>query len=314
MATPSPYDNPIPGRSIFAHVREMIGRMNRERITFTGSVRDWYGSNRNVFIEADPDLTMFKVRQTGPLRVQFSAGKYGRPDVGYSDQVESNFDIAATTYFYARYDKIANTWQTANDSDAVASVLIGAASIPTDTAQYAYIPVAVVAYDTTPNRITSITRYGAGAVEYIDHTPYNCPIPYSGLIANIPHGYLLCDGTSGTPDLGTRFIVGYKSGDADYGSIGNTGGHKTHGGANNDHDDHAFDLSHVHALSTAGTAVVGGGICFEAATGDIANPCGDQNTAWCDSDITGANATLTLEHSETDNRPPYYTLAFIIRL
>lgn len=33
-------------------------------------------------------------------------------------------------------------------------------------------------------------------------------IMWSGLIANIPSGYVLCDGTNNTPDLRNRFIVG----------------------------------------------------------------------------------------------------------
>jgi hypothetical protein len=33
-------------------------------------------------------------------------------------------------------------------------------------------------------------------------------ILWSGSIASIPSGFALCDGTSGTPDLRDRFIVG----------------------------------------------------------------------------------------------------------
>jgi len=46
-----------------------------------------------------------------------------------------------------------------------------------------------------------------------------------GIIANIPDGYLLCDGANGTPDLRDRFVVGagttYNPND--------TGGNVTHG-------------------------------------------------------------------------------------
>ena len=46
---------------------------------------------------------------------------------------------------------------------------------------------------------------------------------WSGTIANIPSGWVLCDGTNNTPDLSGRFVVGY-SGSGNYSSIGNTGG------------------------------------------------------------------------------------------
>src|SRR3990167_3521984 len=35
---------------------------------------------------------------------------------------------------------------------------------------------------------------------------------WSGLLANIPSGWALCDGTQGTPDLRDRFVVGTAAG------------------------------------------------------------------------------------------------------
>ena len=42
-------------------------------------------------------------------------------------------------------------------------------------------------------------------------------IPYYGEIVNIPQGWLLCDGTNGTPDLRGKVLI-----------IGATGGDKPH--------------------------------------------------------------------------------------
>lgn len=56
--------------------------------------------------------------------------------------------------------------------------------------------------------------------------PINFPIPrgiivmWSGSISNIPSGWLLCNGTNGTPNLSDRFVLGTIN-DAE---IGNTGG------------------------------------------------------------------------------------------
>ena len=45
---------------------------------------------------------------------------------------------------------------------------------------------------------------------------------WSGSVTEIPHYYILCDGTFGSPDLRSRFIMGYdnRTGDA----VGSSGG------------------------------------------------------------------------------------------
>lgn len=53
-------------------------------------------------------------------------------------------------------------------------------------------------------------------------------IPFFDVIANIPAGYLLCDGTNGTPNLVSRFIKGSDSTGSDIGTLGGsliTGSH-----------------------------------------------------------------------------------------
>jgi len=50
---------------------------------------------------------------------------------------------------------------------------------------------------------------------------------WSGFIANIPAGWELCDGSGTTPDLGERFVMGYKVGSPTAGGQGNTGGNLT---------------------------------------------------------------------------------------
>jgi len=47
---------------------------------------------------------------------------------------------------------------------------------------------------------------------------------YTGTIANIPKGYILCDGNNGTPDLAEKFIRGA----ADSQNAGGTGGETSH--------------------------------------------------------------------------------------
>lgn len=49
-----------------------------------------------------------------------------------------------------------------------------------------------------------------------------------GLDSQIPTGWLLCDGTNGTPDLRGRIPVGVDPSDADFDTVGKTGGEKEH--------------------------------------------------------------------------------------
>lgn len=65
---------------------------------------------------------------------------------------------------------------------------------------------------------------------YIADSPVGNISMWHGLTENIPNGWVLCDGTNGTPDLRDRFIVG--SGTT-Y-TTGNTGGATSHSHGAND--------------------------------------------------------------------------------
>ncbi len=107
--------------------------------------------------------------------------------------------------------------------------------------------------------------------------------------SNIPHGWHICDGTNGTPDLRNRFVVATGS---SY-SAGDTGGYKYHGGSQNNHDAH--DLEHDHNLNFTG--MVAGGSDYNVYSSSTQNALSTAAT-----------------HSQTDNRPPYYALTYIMKL
>jgi hypothetical protein len=58
--------------------------------------------------------------------------------------------------------------------------------------------------------------------------PVGAILMWSGDPANLPAGWALCDGRPGTPNLLSRFIVGYNPAQPDYNRINNTGGESTH--------------------------------------------------------------------------------------
>lgn len=103
---------------------------------------------------------------------------------------------------------------------------------------------------------------------------------WSGEIVNIPHGWGLCDGTQGTPDLRDQFIMGAHSGVVP----GSTGG----------------SINHQHTFTGDGHThtIVGGVVLAAGADYD---------------DITGSgNVTGTTDNG--DGRPPFHALALIMKL
>jgi len=120
--------------------------------------------------------------------------------------------------------------------------------------------------------------------------PKGAIIMWSGSINNLPDGWALCDGTNGTPDLQDRFIVGAGN---EY-TISETGGEKEHVLSNDEMP------AHTHTIELRNTW--GNGYQYEFASKSA--PEGSINTQ------TGSSGN-NLPH---ENRPPYYALAFIMKI
>lgn len=131
---------------------------------------------------------------------------------------------------------------------------------------------------------------------------------WSGSIANIPAGWALCNGANGTPDLSGKFIVGYKAGDADYGAIANTGGAKEVTLTANQQGK-LKARAMVDDIGGGGTSAIAklelGGVGYE-----VPRNGGSNQSSWG----TEIEAPLTAATNAHENRPPYYTLAYIIKL
>lgn len=141
-----------------------------------------------------------------------------------------------------------------------------------------------------------------------------------GLIAmwngvSVPEGWALCNGQIvedlQTPDLSGKFIVGWSSGNEDYNLIGNTGGQEKVTLSTQEIP------SHVHNFADA---------YFIEAHSDLVGASGTQ---WIGNNLSGSNKTdrdnsyVCLWDHDTraagggqphENRPPYYVLAYIIKL
>jgi len=149
-------------------------------------------------------------------------------------------------------------------------------------------------------------------------------IMWSGTIATIPSGWLLCNGSSGTPDLRNRFIIGAFQDTSSVAYTTVTGADTQTGGTKDaivvSHTHTATstvtDSGHAHSLTNYGSAQAGsdnGGSPSMASTGygtgRDPNPTNSATTG-----ITVATTNASSGSSGTNqNLPPYYALAFIMK-
>lgn len=143
--------------------------------------------------------------------------------------------------------------------------------------------------------------------------PVGAIVMWSGTIASIPSGWALCDGTSGTPDLTDRFIVGANQ-DSGGQSVTTITGSETKTGGNKD----AVVVSHSHSVTDPGhshsfTAVLNS---VNSASQDGSNDRepDPESPGATSSSFTGISIGTTGVSGDNQNLPPYYALAFIMKL
>ena len=186
---------------------------------------------------------------------------------------------------------------------------------------------------------TNTTQIATTAFVLQNGVPSGAIMMWSGSIASIPSGWLLCNGSNGTPDLRDRFIVGAGN---SYG-VGATGGANTitldssqipshshtfsgtSGGMNqnavhshsiNDPGhSHGFDLRASDRTGAGNGAILGPNTATMTGNGTFGSGTGIS--------VNGVNIDHTHNYSGTtssvggngahENRPPYYALAYIMK-
>ena len=131
---------------------------------------------------------------------------------------------------------------------------------------------------------------------------------WSGSEASIPAGWLLCDGTSSTPNLQDRFVVGA----GDTYAVAATGGSADAVVVSHTHTatSTVTDPGHFHNLTNSGGGGSSGGSNISIDT----NIGGTITTASKATGITVATTNATTGVSGTNaNLPPYYALAYIMK-
>ena len=204
-----------------------------------------------------------------------------------SGQISATGTVQAGNFTGGVFSATANIIAAGNLGGGNLSVT-GTATVPTPDSNSANTQVATTAF--------VATRLPAGVI-----------LMWSGSIASIPAGWLLCDGTNGTPNLQDRFVVGAGSAYA----VGATGGSANATLVSHNHTATSVvtDPGHAHIYNTkTGTPPQAGS----------STPCwnGDAN-ATTSVALTGVlvNTTVASAGSSATNAnlPPYYALAYIMK-
>ena len=180
-----------------------------------------------------------------------------------------------------------------------------------------------------PEDLTDVTASAAALNTASTHyVPTGGIIMWSGTIANIPSGWTLCDGIDHgeqeVPDLRNLFIVGAGS---TY-DVGDTGGESTvtlstaempshNHPASSSSSSSVSDPGHQHRQNMGGVDAATGGTQWTAYNGGLG-----ANGYLNDSSTTGISVSTSTSTSiqntggggAHENKPPYYALAYIMKL
>lgn len=162
---------------------------------------------------------------------------------------------------------------------------------------------------------TNTTQIASTAFVLVNGVPSGAILLWSGSVLSIPSGWLLCNGSNGTPDLRNRFVVGAGSTYA----VGATGGSANATLVSHSHTVGTTSLTgQIRAISEAFTASGTASGVFSKFGGVTAN----NTPIYVDSgDASGVNFdashthTLSTEGSSATNAnlPPYYALCYIMK-
>jgi hypothetical protein len=132
---------------------------------------------------------------------------------------------------------------------------------------------------------------------------------FSGLTANIPTGWVICDGTNDTPNLTSKFIRGVSS--IVSRPNGGTGGSDTHAHTVNGHT-HSSTHKHGISVTTGNNSTVQGNIASGGTFGCAQDP--HTHTIYADTQDQTITTSSTAPGTDTiSNIPAYVALAFIMK-
>lgn len=271
----------------------------------------------NLFVPPVPKLYVIK------NNTAYSASVYCSTVLGNTTAAGSGVDVHAGKSALVRSDgtNIVDQINYISDSFEIgATLMVNGASTFTGAATFS----STVTLNANPTLALQ-----AATKQYVDNSvsasfPVGGIIMWSGTIATIPSGWALCNGSSGTPDLRDRFIIG-ASQDSGGAARTNVTGSLTQTGGSKD----AITVSHTHTVTDPGhfhsadgtnggnnfprNVFMDSGFDYTSiyASPNDANyvPGSRVGTA-----VTGISIASTGSSGTNANLVPYFALAFIMKL
>lgn len=157
---------------------------------------------------------------------------------------------------------------------------------------------------TTSNTQIATTAFVQAAIAAANIVPSGTIVLWSGSVASIPSGWVLCNGSNSTPDLRNRFVVGAGSTYA----VGATGGSADAIVVSHTHTATVTDPGHNHTYTRYNSKNNGTGSTSSVVWADDATA----NTGSANTGITVANSS-TGSSGTNANLPPYYALCYIMK-
>ena len=168
------------------------------------------------------------------------------------------------------------------------------------------------------DKVLTCNASGLASWQNLQVIPGGVIVMWSGSIGSIPSGWALCDGDNNTPDLRDRFIVGAGS---SYG-VGSTGGEATHTLTTTEMPSHTHNGG-TFAAGSAGahTHTYNNYLGMEHSDDGEGAHSPTMQTVSTSTGSAGAHTHAISGVSGSiggggvhENRPPYYALAYIMKL
>jgi hypothetical protein len=159
--------------------------------------------------------------------------------------------------------------------------------------------VLVNTYDNISGIITSIPTAAPTL-------PTGVILIWSGSVGSIPSGYVICDGSNGTPDLRNSFVLGAGN---SY-TVGQTGGSADAIVVSHTHTATVTDPGHFHNINKY-VGVTSSGLTSYVGDSN-GTPPSNIGTGYASTGITVSNTTTGTSGTNA-NLPPYYALAYIMK-
>ena len=170
----------------------------------------------------------------------------------------------------------------------------------------------------TASAATNTTQIATTAFVLANSIPSGLISMWSGTIATIPTGWVLCNGSNSTPDLRNKFVIGAHTDSAGVAYSTVTGSNTQTGGTKD-----AIVVSHTHTATSTVTdpghlhTFTNYSISNGSATTPVIANSNVTATVSTNSAVTGISVATTnsTEGSSGTNQnlPPYYALAYIMK-